>query len=154
MAKPKYADLDDLKKIQKQWRKMSGLHGREDWSAAMVRAATAAEIAANFAIRQEFAARSRFSKAFVDKLLRWASGIDGKMTRLLIPLHAGGKHERTVSALRATMNDLNQKRNEIVHSGHFMNQDEAKAAISHSKTFVETLVRLYKPKFKLKDPES
>jgi hypothetical protein len=32
MAKRKYANLGDIAKINKQWRKMSGLHGREDWS--------------------------------------------------------------------------------------------------------------------------
>ena len=36
-----------------------------------MRAATAAEIAANFVIRKEFESRSRFDAKFVDGLLRW-----------------------------------------------------------------------------------
>jgi hypothetical protein len=61
---PPYAARTDLQKIQSQWNKLSGLHTREEWSAAVVRAATAAEIAANFAIRREFAARSTFDTDF------------------------------------------------------------------------------------------
>jgi len=154
MPKPKYADLNDIEKIEKQWHKMSGLHSREDWSAAIVRAATAAEIAANYAVRQEFAARSKFDRRFVDKLLRWANGIDGKLTRLLVPLHAGGEHENAISKLKALTEEMNTKRNEIVHSGNFMNRQEAKEVIAHAKIFVETLVRLHQPKFKLVDPDS
>ncbi len=51
MAAKRYKKLTDLKKLQKQWHKLSGLHTREEWSAAIVRAATAAEIAANIAVR-------------------------------------------------------------------------------------------------------
>lgn len=55
-----YEKLSDLEKLQKQWHKLSGLNTREEWSAAIVRAATAAELAANFAVRNEFAGRSQF----------------------------------------------------------------------------------------------
>ncbi|HEY1709858.1 MAG TPA: hypothetical protein VGG10_16435 [Rhizomicrobium sp.] len=154
MAKKQYADLDDLTKIKKQWHKMSGLHSREDWSAAMVRAATAAEIAANYAVRREFAARSKFNGEFVDKLLRWANGIDGKVTRLIVPLHSGRKHEKAVAALKGLIEDLNKKRNEIVHSGHFMNKKEAKETISRAKVFIETVVGLYQKGFELTDPDA
>ena len=72
--KTPYQEHTDLKKIQKQWHKLTGLHSREEWSAAIVRAATAAELAANFAIRAEFTARSEFDADFVNSLLRWANG--------------------------------------------------------------------------------
>lgn len=84
-SKP-YEQRTDLEKVQSQWHKLSGLHTREEWSAAIVRSATAAEIAANFAVRAEFAERSQFDSAFVDNLLHWANGIAGKLDRLLIPL--------------------------------------------------------------------
>ena len=73
-----YEHRTDLEKVQSQWHKLSGLHTREEWSAAIVGAATAAEIAANFAVRQEFAARSKFDSDFVDGLLVWANGLAGK----------------------------------------------------------------------------
>lgn len=153
MAKKKYADLDDLNKIAKQWHKMSGLHSREDWSAAMLRAATAAEIPANFAIRKEFAARSQFDAAFVNSMLKWANGIDGKITKLLKPLYAGSDRAKAIKKLKTESDELNVFRNDIVHSGAFMNIDEAKAAIAHAKWMVEKLVGFYQPRFVLTDPE-
>ena len=69
MANAAYEDRTDLEKIQSQWHKITGLHTRDEWSAAVVRAATAAELAANFAIREEFKARSNFDAQFVDSLL-------------------------------------------------------------------------------------
>jgi hypothetical protein len=54
-----FEQRNDQEKIQSQWNKLIGLHSREEWSAAIVRAATAAEIAANFAVRQEFKSRSK-----------------------------------------------------------------------------------------------
>lgn len=89
-----YEERTDLEKIQSQWNKLSGLHSREEWSAAIVRAATAAELAANFAIRKEFESRSKFDSKFVDSLLRWANGLAGKIDRLLIPLSVGEEQQK------------------------------------------------------------
>ena len=85
----RYRQATDLEKIQSQWNKLSGLHSRKEWAAVIVRAATAAEIATNFAIRTEFASRSQFDAGFIDSLLIWANGIDGKLNRLLIPMCRG-----------------------------------------------------------------
>jgi hypothetical protein len=82
--KTPYQDRPDLQRIQKQWHKLTGLHSREEWSAAIVRAATAAELAANFAIRREFQERSEFASDFVDTLLCWANGLAGETDRLLV----------------------------------------------------------------------
>jgi hypothetical protein len=47
MGKTPYDDRDDLEKLRSQWKKIDGiLERRKEWSAAIVRAATAAEIAA------------------------------------------------------------------------------------------------------------
>jgi hypothetical protein len=70
LKKKSYEQRTDVEKIQSQWHKLTGLHSREEWSAAVVRAATAAEIAANFALRQEFNGRSKFDANFVNSLLR------------------------------------------------------------------------------------
>jgi hypothetical protein len=48
-----YADRTDVERLQSTWRKLSGLMNRKEWSSAVTRAATAAEIAANIAIRHE-----------------------------------------------------------------------------------------------------
>ena len=150
--KKKYQELDDIEKLHKQWRKLSGLHTREEWSAAIVRAATAAEIAANFAIRHEFKTQSQLDGAFVDSMLRWANGLAGKLDRLLVPLtiHEASK-KNTVKKLNTLAKTISDKRNAIVHQGEFCNEEEAKVIISQTKEFITTLVRLYDQAFQLKE---
>src|SRR3954463_16150499 len=100
MPKRKYEMRTDLEKIQSQWNKLTGLHTREEFSSAVVRAATAAEIAANFAVRQEFESQTNCTEDFVNSLLRWANGIDGKLNRLLIPMTDGSKRHKTLSDVK------------------------------------------------------
>ncbi|MGD0261402.1 MAG: hypothetical protein ABSD29_16430 [Verrucomicrobiota bacterium] len=151
-SKKKYEELTDLEKIQKQWHKLSGLHSRAEWSAAIVRAATAVEIAANYAVRKEFEDRSKFDKAFIDSLLRWANGLNGKLTHLLLPLSAGSQKKKDVmKKLRTITETINDQRNGIVHQGEFCNEQKARATIKQSREFITTLLRLYEPTFQLKD---
>ena len=151
MSKKTYEERTDLEKLQSQWHKLSGLHTREEWSAAIVRAATAAEIAANFAIRAEFAEQSALPPDFVDSQLRWANGLAGKIDRLLIPLTAQNKerHE-TMKALKAKAEDVNRKRNAIAHQGEFCSEEEAKATIATAHEFITDLVQVYDSDFALK----
>jgi hypothetical protein len=152
MASKHYQELTDIEKLQKQWHKLSGLHSREEWSAAIVRAATAAELAANHAIRGEFAARSQFDRAFVDSLLKWANGLSGKLRKLLTPLVATDPAKRDVVAALQTLADrVNAKRNAIAHQGEFCNEQEATEVIANASNFITGLVTLYEPQFKLKD---
>jgi hypothetical protein len=151
MSKNRYEQRSDVEKIQSQWRKLTGLHSREEWSAAVVRAATAAEIAANFAVRQEFAARSKFGADFVDSLLRWANGLDGKLTRLLLPMTVGKKVNKILSGARKDAEQVNKKRNAVAHQGEFCNIGESQEAIESARRFIETVVGVYRPGFKLKD---
>lgn len=151
-TKKKYEELTDLEKLQKQWHKLSGLHTREEWSSAIVRAATAAEIAANFAVREEFKAKSEFDAKFVDSLLRWANGLFGKLDRLLIPLSASAKDKnKSMKNLLKTAQKINTKRNAIAHQGEFCNENEAQTTIAQAQAFITTLVQLYDPEFELKE---
>lgn len=150
MTKKPYEERADLEKIRSQWKKLTGLHTREEWSAAIVRAATAAELAANFAIRREFEERSEFDAKFVDGQLRWANGIAGKIDRLLLPLFKDRKQYGVVRSLRAVAERINQDRNAIIHQGEFRDEDEAIAVVAQAKSFIETLVRIYEPTFELK----
>lgn len=144
-----YQDRTDLEKLRSQWKKLSGLASRREASAAVVRAATAAEIAANFAIRREFASRSSFDSAFVDSLLKWANGIAGKIEKLLIPLHEGRKSYANVKRLKSLAAALNSKRNAIVHQGEFCNPTDVDTMLVKARDFIETLVHLYEPTFSL-----
>jgi len=145
-----YEKLSDLENLRKQWRKFSGLHTREEWSAAIVRAATAAEIAANYAIRQELISKRNLESEFVDNLLRWANGLSGKLERLLIPLTKETDESEKMKELRKLANDINQQRNSIVHQGEFCNEEEAREAIGKAQEFIVGLVRLYEPSFNIK----
>ncbi len=150
VSKP-YAQRTDLEKIQSQWNKISGHHYRDDWSAAIVRAATAAELAVNYAIRTEFAKRSKFDTVFVDGLLKWANGISGKVDRLLIPLFAGKAKHGAVVKLRNLSDAINRKRNGIAHRGEFASKKEATDLIKKCRQFVHGLVGLYDKDFKVVD---
>lgn len=149
MAKHDYDKRSDVEKIESQWTKLSGLHTREEWSAAVVRAATAAELAANLAIRQEFAARSKFDAAFVDSLLKWANGLSGKLDKLLLPLLKGQEKHDAISKLFGLAHKVNDKRNDIAHRGVFCSQEEATAQIANCKEFVVGVVRHYVANFDL-----
>lgn len=152
MAKKPYSELKDLEKLQKQWYKLSGLHTHEEWSSAIVRAATAAEIAANFAIRKEFEARSELDGDFINHLLRWANGLAGKLDHLLVPLSAGNtKKRKKMKQLKALAEKLNSKRNTIAHQGEFCTESEAEEHIEHARKFITILVGLYDKGFTLKE---
>lgn len=148
--KKTYEQRTDLEKCQSQWHKLQGLHSREEWSAAIVRAATAAEIAANYAIRVEFERQSHLSARFVDSTLVWANGLAGKIDRLLAPLTHGTKRAKAVAQLKSLASEINGTRNAIVHRGEFRDEDEATEAIGKTRRFIEGLVRLYEPPFKLR----
>lgn len=144
-----YQERTDIEKIQSQWNKFTALHLRGECSAAIVRAATAAEIAANFAIREEFAAQGSLTAQFINNLLVWANGLSGKMDRILIPLCRGNRQQE-VRKLRAIAGQINNKRNAILHQGEFCNNDEARLITHQSKQFIESLVQIYNPAFVLK----
>jgi hypothetical protein len=154
-ARKPYEQRTDLEKLQSQWHKLSGLHTREEWSAAIVRAATAAELAANFAIRKEFSARSTFDGQFVDSLLHWANGLSGKTDRLLLHLSVGDKNKnKAMKSLKTTAEKISRKRNAIAHQGEFCNEEEAKEVIRQAREFITTVVQIYEPNFALSEKES
>lgn len=149
MKKP-YNDRSDLEKLRSQWRKVQGIFERkQEWSAAIVRAATAMEIAANIAIRKRFEADSQFTAEFVDSLLIWANGIDGKFKRLIIPSETDDKRRRSLNALKATVEKLNKQRNAIVHRGSFSNPEEATEFVKLARKVAMRLVQPWEPTFTL-----
>ena len=122
---------------------------REEWSGAITRAATAAEIAANIAVRHELQEQRQLEAAFVDHLLKWANGLTGKLDKILRPLHTTKAKQTILKSLQKKAQKINDQRNLVVHSGHFMNQDEAKEVVALAKEFIEQLVGPYHKGFKL-----
>jgi len=154
MGKKPYEERSDLEKIQSQWHKLTGLHTREEWSAAVVRAATAAELAANFAIRKEFEKQSNVRKAFVDDLLIWANGLRGKLDHLLLPITKGTVRFDDLKTLHKLAGDINTVRNGIAHQGHFCDEDEAKKIIEDARKVIHGIVRHYDATFVLVDQKA
>ncbi len=138
-----YEERTDLEKLQSQWTKLSGLHLRDEPSAAIVRCATAAEIAANYAIRAEWSRKTEFDDAIIDLFLRWANGLPLKVTRLFVPVYFATPDKTPIGkALKASAEKINTVRNAVVHQGAFSNPDEAETVIAEAKTFINTIVGL------------
>lgn len=147
MKKP-YNERPDLEKLRAQWTKLSGLHQRDEPSAAIVRCATGAEVAANYAIRTEWSRRTDFDAALIDHLLRWANGLHLKVTKLFVPVHfLTPSKNATAKALIKSAEKINAVRNAVVHQGSFSNTQEAEAAITEAKTFINMIVGLSIPDF-------
>lgn len=145
-----YEQRSDVDKVRSQWTKLSGHHSRTDWSAAVVRAATACEIAVNLAVRREFAQRSQLSEDFVDGLLQWANGLSGKVTKLLLPLLEGQQKYAAINALcNNHVQAISTKRNAIAHQGAFCAEADATALIARCRQFVEGVITAYEPAFAL-----
>jgi hypothetical protein len=144
-AKPKpYNERSDLEKLASQWKKLTALRDRNDYSAAITRCATAAEIAANIAVRHEFKSKSQLTAEQVNSFLKWANGLDGKMRRLILPLRfEGDTRNPFYRQLAERAEKINDYRNRIVHSGEFSNRDEARDAMVAAETFIEMLVGYY-----------
>ncbi len=151
MAKKAYHDRTDLQKLASQWVKISGLVEREEWSAAIVRAGTASELAANFAIRNEFA-KFKLAPSVVDSLMLWANGLNGKMNNLIRPLWEldPAKEAKFKPALKLAA-EINKKRNAVAHQGEFCNKGEVNEIIPKAEKFIEMVVNIYQPRFILKD---
>ncbi|TIS58440.1 MAG: hypothetical protein E5W91_08155 [Mesorhizobium sp.] len=146
-----YNDRSDIDKIQSQWNKIGGLLSRRDWSAAIVRASTAAEIAANIAVRKKFAAESHFSADFVSGLLKRANGIKGKFSGLIVPAENDDALKAALVALEGLADNINQRRNAIVHQGAFSEEPEAREVIGWARQIINGLVLPHHPDFILQD---
>jgi hypothetical protein len=147
--KSDYHDRSDLEKLQSQWNKLVGLRSRDQASAAIVRCATAAEIAANYAIREEFVGTG-LSPAVVDGFLKWANGIELKMDKLLLPLRYRGVKSDEFKRLKKLSKEIGEKRNAIVHQGEFASQNLANDLVRKAKEFIDTTVGKYVSGFDIK----
>jgi hypothetical protein len=143
-----YSDRSDLEKLQSQWNKLSRLHLRDEPSAASVRCATAAEIAANYAVRMEWARQTEFDAVIIDQFLRWANGLYGKVARLFVPVYfAHPAKSTTAKVLIKSSETINTIRNAVVHQSTFSNAAEAEEAIAEARTFINLIVGLSIPDF-------
>lgn len=151
--KKPYSERTDIEKIKTNWRKIKGLFDRKEWSSAIIRATTVAEIATNLAIREELQTNHNLKPKFVNDLLKWANGIQGKFSHLLLPVTKGTDRNKRFKKLEKKVKIINKVRNSIVHSGQFKNKKTATRIIEESKELIEKLVSEYNKGFMLNDIE-
>jgi len=151
MKKKPYSQRTDIEKIESNWKKSLSLLHNGEYSSAIVRSVTAAEIAANFVIREELQEKRNIESDFVDVLLRWANGIEGKFNRIILPLSKRNASEHShFKKIKKKVEDINEERNFIVHGGQFKDRMSAKKLIMEVKDIIELLIREYKNNFRLK----
>ncbi len=143
-SKP-YNQRTDIEKIKSNWNKTLGLFARGEWSGAILRAVTAAEIASNLVIREELQAKKHLDKEFVDKLLKWANGIQGKFQRLIVPACKGTERHDKFKLLQTSITEINKHRNAIAHRGQFKKESTSRKVIETAKDVIESFVGTYYP---------
>lgn len=126
-----YDDRSDEEKLRSNWKKATGLFEREDWSAAIVRASTSVELAANIYIRR-FMSDYEVPVEIIDSLLLSANGINGKFQRLIKPAAQVNEQSAEFSTVGRKIQGINQHRNGVVHSGKFKRKRDATTVFSNS----------------------
>lgn len=142
-VRPPYRHRSDLDKIRSNWIKVRGLIQQRQWSGAIVRAATATEIAANLAVRRELVDIRNLDEDFVDHLLKWANGVQGKFDKILIPVMKGDEWLPDFKRLRARAADINRERNTVVHSGSFKKRSTAAKVVKEAREIIHSLIEPY-----------
>jgi hypothetical protein len=145
-----YNERTDIDKIKSNCNKARGLYKRNESSASIIRSATAAEIAANLVIREELQVKRKLEKDFVDSLLIWANGIQGKFDRLILPIVKGSDKHDIFNSIKTKINTINKERNSVAHSGQFKKGSTAKDIYNLSKEVIETMVNQYTKDFSIK----
>lgn len=144
-----YSDRTDLDKIRSNWKKINGLYSRREWSSSVVRAATTAEIATNLVVREELENLKGIDEPFVNHLMIWANGIQGKYQKLIMPAVEGKEYKDRFRALSSKIGEINRERNKIVHGGHFTDSAPAHDIIVKAREVVHVFVQQYHPQFTL-----
>jgi len=149
-SKP-YIDRTDLEKIQSNWKKVTGLYSRKEWSGSIVRAATTAEVATNLVVREELENQRDIDEPFVTSLMISANGIQGKYQKLVMPAVAGKNYEDKFKAINSNIGHINKARNKIIHGGSFADSAPAHEVITKVRHVVLEFVQQYHPEFTLNE---
>jgi len=148
MKKP-YSVRSDLEKVTSNWTKTLGLFSRREYSISIIRAATTAELALNYAIRQELYVDKELPIEFVDKQLLDANGLRNKLDRLFIPMFIETKFETRAKDLRKEIMKLNKQRNDIAHRGEFRKNETAQEHVELAEKQINNLLKKYDKSFGL-----
>ncbi len=151
--KKPYTERSDIEKIESNWNKVRGLFQRKEWSSVILRAATASEIAANLAVREELQVKHNLESDFVDNLLKWANGIQGKFDRLILPATRRTAAHKKFRKIRKKVSQINEERNSVAHGGQFKERANAEKVVLDAREVIEAVVGVYHKKVRLKELE-
>lgn len=149
MNKQPYSERTDIEKVESNWTKTLGLFARKEYSLSIIRAAVTAELALNYAIRQELHHKHNLPLAFVDKHLKWANGIKGKLDRLYVPILKAMNLEKQANDTARALKSLNNQRNDIAHRGTFRKKETAQQYVELAEKEINSLVARYDSDFAL-----
>jgi hypothetical protein len=152
LAKKTYSKRTDTEKLESNWTKTLGLFERAEYSMAIIRAGTCAEIAANILIRSELVQKRGLDPLFVDSLLRWANGLQGKFSRIILPLFAGSARHATLKKHIKEIGAVNDARNELAHGGHFASKKKAESLLRVAHSVCNSLISHDTSSPKLRQP--
>jgi len=144
-----FSKRSDLERVGSNWHKTLRIFARGEYSLAILRAATTLELALTLVIRRELQLERSLPQRFVDGLLKWANGIDGKLKRLYLPILEGSTNYSRVCALVKGIQRVNAQRNDIVHRGEFRKKEAAVDIVSLVGKLVLELIEPYEPGFTL-----
>src|SRR5260221_1988141 len=150
IRKKPYSKRSDTEKLESNWTKTLALFERGEYSMSIIRAGTCAEIAANIVIRCELVQKRGLEPGFVDSLLRWANGLQGKFSRIILPLFEGSSRYATLKKHHKEIAAVNDTRNEIAHGGRFALKESAEKLLRVAHTVCSSLTSHYPPTPKLK----
>lgn len=146
-----YSERRDADKIRANWTKTGTLLRKEEYSVAIIRAATTVELAVNLVVRQELIAKRALPENFVAKLMKWANGMSGKLDKILKPLWEETPNgKKTFKQVYGPISRVNSKRNSVVHTGEFKSRTTAIEVLNDAHGVILALVTAYEPKFVLK----
>ena len=134
-----YEERPDDQRLESNWKKACGLYARDDFSAAVLRTATSAEIAANIYIRHFLMTDHNLPAKYVDALLVSANGLDGKFRRLIKPAAEARGTWGALKALHKRIDALHKHRNSVAHAGYFMNAFDAEECFENSLEVIRAL---------------
>lgn len=139
VEKPPYDERSDADKLKANWVKAKKLFERRDFSACVVRIATAAEIAANIYVRKFLIGEHGLPSSFVYALLVSANGLDGKYKRLIRPAAEIKNTWKDLKSLQRKIQALHDHRNGVVHTGKFKTSSDAKVAFDEGLAIIKGL---------------
>ena len=149
-SKKPYKQRTDLEKIIANWNKTLNLFYRDEYSVAIIRSATTVEIAANHFIRTELIDKLRLPSEFVNTLLQWANGLNGKFEKLIRPIAREPSFKKTVNKIAKEIKQICKERNSVVHQGEFKKRSTAQETIKQAHRVILRLVNLHKKSFDLR----